>query len=157
MIDTNDAPSMSSAVFYIDESQLDGVLQGLLPIGTMNAYDPDVASADPTWSTLTYSIPTNAYNNSAALFAVSRTNGTVYLASRLKYVYNDGSRYITGVKARGQWNAIVSVCDGGLPPLCANASMSLIVVANYSAPLQPAVLAYNPSNRFQTQGGELIT
>lgn len=38
VIDENDPPQMSSALFYIDESQLP---TSNLPVGTMSAFDPD--------------------------------------------------------------------------------------------------------------------
>lgn len=99
---------------------------------------------------------TNAFNNSQPLFAIDPTTGAVTLVQRLQYYYGDGSRYINGVKARGQFTATFRACDAGTPSLCASAAMTMVVVANYSAPLQPVILAYNPSSGFSTQGNEVI-
>jgi len=38
VIDENDSPQISPALFYIDESQLS---TSNLPVGTMSAFDPD--------------------------------------------------------------------------------------------------------------------
>jgi hypothetical protein len=155
VLDANDPPTVSSSLVAQDESVVGA--PGLF-ITRISAYDVDDNVDHLEWSSLTFSIAVNAYNGSIPLFSINSADGSLFLNAPLQYSYDDSFQWISGLRARAVYSANVSVCDGGSPPMCTIAVTSMIVVANYSAPLKPQILAYDaPVTGFFTRGGELIT
>lgn len=92
---------------------------------------------------------------SRPIFGIHPGNGTLFLAAPLTYQYADLHYFVGNIRARAAYTANVSACDAGVPPQCTNASVTLIVVANYSAPLIPTIKSSDIRTDFyDTRGGE---
>jgi len=155
VIDVNDPPQMQSAQVFIDESVLKQPSAMGMLVSTLVAFDPDNATANPSWANISYSFVSNIYNGSQPLLSLNEVNGQAQLLlTRELHWYDDSYDWFGNTRVRAVQTAIIAACDHGTPPMCTNASVTVVQVANFTFPFKPVILSMPRSADFVTQGGE---